>query len=124
MVGDRIDERLKRERRPSLIARQLRDDGREISAAAVTADGNAIRVHIEIGRMVRDPLGDRETVVDRSRKLGFRSEAVARRDHTAARSIRDPATQEVRRVETPEHPSAPMKPGQRRQRSAPAPAGL
>ena len=114
VVGDRIDERLKRERRPSLLARQLRDDRREISAAAVTADGNAIRVHIQIGRMVRNPPGDRETIVDRRRKLGLRGEAVIYRDHAAAGAIGDPATHEVRRVEAPVTPI-------RRRETRPAP---
>ena len=77
VVCDWIDERLKRERRPSLIARQLRDDSREISAAAVTADGNAIRVNTQLRRMVRNPSGDRETIVDRRRTLGLRGEAVS-----------------------------------------------
>ncbi len=87
VIGDRIDEHLKCERRASPMTGQQRDDGRKIAAAAVAPHGDTIRIHVQIRRVVVNPARDGETIVNGRWKLDFRGQAVLCRDDKAAGAI-------------------------------------
>ena len=53
-VGDGIDQQLELQRRASAVARHERDDGREVSTGAVTANRDPARIHPELGGVLGD----------------------------------------------------------------------
>src|SRR6185295_10828082 len=84
------------ERKPAcVVSRVARDDGRKISARAITRSRDALRIDAELFGMLERIARAGDRVVDRRRKSIFRSATIVEREHANACAEREPATQTV-----------------------------
>ena len=114
-VGDGIDQQLELQRRTSAVARHHGDDGREVTARAVTADRDAARVDPELAGVLGDVTRRAVGVLGSRGELVLGREPIVHRYHHAARGIGEATADAIVRVEIADHEPTAVKVDQRRQ---------
>ena len=98
-VGDRVDQRLERDRRTATVARPLGHDRRQVAAGRVTADDDRHVAPGDVGEVGVDPLEGGVGVVDGDRVAVLRRQAVVDEHDGAAGPRGELAAEGVELVE-------------------------
>ncbi len=106
MVERRVDEQLECERRPSALASEQRDCGREIAAGAGAADCETIAIQAELGAVLCDPARRRVAVLESGGERTLWGSAICDRDDRAGCCVREPPADRVDRRERAERPAS------------------
>ena len=108
-VGGGVDQQLQRRCGAAVAGAQLRDDGREVGARAVTADTHARWVRAEaLGVLVR-PRERRSGVFDGRRERVLGGESVVDGEHVGTRGAAQQPAQRVVGHEVPEDEAATVE---------------
>ncbi len=108
-VGGRIDQHLACDRRAVAVARRDRHHGGEVAAGAVAADRQPGRVDAELLRMVGDPFGRRDGVIDGGGKFVLGREPVIDGNDDELAFVGQFPAHHVVGIEIADHPAAAVK---------------
>ena len=108
-VDRRVDQHLRGDRRRAAVAGHQADDGGQVAAGAVAHDGQPVRVHRQLGRVLGDPLGGGVAVLGRDRERVLGRQPVLDRHDVDAGLRCQPGAPPLRLAGVAGHPAAAVE---------------